>query len=294
MDLRRIIIIITTSKFKDVIGQLSLYPHLDSVFLTYYGFIKDNIVKKDIMSTTQAMLEIPQGQEQIPRVIHYCWFGRKAIPKQQEKWMESWTRFCPDYEIVRWDESNYDVHKIPYISEAYNSAKYSFVSDYARLDVLYKYGGIYLDTDVEVLKPLDDLLCQKAFMGIEFPANMVATGLGVGAIANHKTIKLLMDDYENRHFVQKDGTLDLTTCPVIQSNTLSTLGFRMNGSRQTIAEIEIYPYVMFSPFVPYSRRIIYNDVSYLCHHYVASWVDLDVISKEKSSSEFYRAFNVKT
>lgn len=116
----------------------------------------------------------------IPKIIHYCWFGGGELPQMQKKCIESWKKFCPDYEIKEWNESNYDVHKVPYISEAYDAGKMAFVSDYARLDIIYKHGGIYLDTDVEIIKSLEPLLEHTCFLGAERDG-IVATGLGFGA-----------------------------------------------------------------------------------------------------------------
>lgn len=103
----------------------------------------------------------------IPKKIHYCWFGRKPLPESAKKCIASWKKFFHDYEIIEWNEDNYDVNKIPYIQQAYEAKKYAFVSDYARFDVLYQYGGVYFDTDVEVIRPFEDILEKGAFMGCE-------------------------------------------------------------------------------------------------------------------------------
>ena len=114
----------------------------------------------------------------IPKKIHYCWFGGNPLPETVQRCINSWRKFCPDYEIIEWNESNYNIHKIPFIAEAYDAKKYAFVSDYARLDIIYNEGGIYLDTDVELIRSLDTLLSNNSFMGMEF-AGQVATGLAL-------------------------------------------------------------------------------------------------------------------
>ena len=125
----------------------------------------------------------------IPKIIHYCWFGGNELPESVRKCIESWKKYCPDFVIKEWNESNYDVTKLPFMKDAYEAKKYAFVSDYARLDIIYQHGGIYLDTDVELIKPLDDrLLDTTCFMGMETPGT-VATGLGFGAIKGHSFIK---------------------------------------------------------------------------------------------------------
>ena len=120
----------------------------------------------------------------IPKIIHYCWFGRNPLPKTAEKCIRSWKKCCPDYEIIRWDESNFDVNCNEYCREMYEQEKWAFLTDYVRLRVVYENGGIYLDTDVEVIKPLDDLLHNSAYMGLE-TTDKVNTGLGFGAERNH-------------------------------------------------------------------------------------------------------------
>ena len=116
----------------------------------------------------------------IPKVIHYCWFGHNPLPERYKEWIKSWKRYCPDYEIVEWNESNYDVTKHPYMRAAYDAKKWGFVSDYARLDIIYENGGIYLDTDVELVKNLDELLYQEGFAGVD-SSGRLSTGLGFGA-----------------------------------------------------------------------------------------------------------------
>ena len=132
----------------------------------------------------------------IPKVIHYCWFGGKKIPLEFRRYMKSWRKFCPDYEIREWNESNFDVFAHPFTKSAYEAKAWAFVSDYARLKVVYEHGGIYLDTDVELLKSFDELLMEQGFAGMERPG-VVALGLGFGAEPKHPLIKEFMEYYEN-------------------------------------------------------------------------------------------------
>lgn len=149
----------------------------------------------------------------IPKVIHYCWFGGNPLPQLAQKCIESWKKNLPNYEIKQWNENNFDINIIPYTSEAYKAKKYAFVSDYARLWILYKYGGLYFDTDVEIIKPLDCIIKKGPFMGIEkydgtgIPA--VAPGLGLGANPGLWLYAELLDLYSNIHFINQDGTLNL-------------------------------------------------------------------------------------
>ena len=153
----------------------------------------------------------PNYNYSIPKKIHYCWFGKNPMPDEFERNIESWKEMCPKYEIIKWDETNYDVSKNLYMKQAYEQKKWGFVSDYARLDIIENEGGIYLDTDVKVIKPLDDLLKCKSFMGF-IDNNMVALGLGFGAVKHNLLIKELRDYYNEKRFLRDDGTLDMRPC----------------------------------------------------------------------------------
>ena len=146
----------------------------------------------------------------IPKVIHYCWFGRKPLPASAKMCIESWRKFFPDYEIREWNEDNFDVNIIPYTQQAYESRKYAFVSDYARFWILYHIGGLYFDTDVEVIKSFDKIISRGAFMGIEESAfldgkPMVAPGLGLGVEAGHPFYKKMLKLYGYRIYKKSDG-----------------------------------------------------------------------------------------
>ena len=209
-----------------------------------------------------------EGDGEIPKKIHYFWFGKGEIPELHQKCIDSWHRMCQDYEIVRWDESNYDVTKNRYMLEAYKAKKWGFVSDYARLDIIYHQGGIYLDTDVEVIRPFDDLLGLEGFIGFE-SKNLVATGLGFGAKPGNQCIKKFMDDYENRKFIKNDGSYDLTTCPVLQTNVLKELGLKLNNKFQVVDDLVILPTECLAPDNNMIPHITENTFS--IHHFAGSW-----------------------
>lgn len=219
----------------------------------------------------------------IPKIIHYCWFGGNPLPDLAQKCIASWKNFCPDYEIKEWNENNYDVRKIPYISQAYDAKKYAFVSDYARLDIIYKYGGIYLDTDVELLKSLDILLELQGFAGFDHGKHC-AFGLGFGAIPKLPIIKELRDDYDNITFLRKEnGEFNETPCPVFQTEILLKKGLKLNNSMQKIAGLTIFPAEYFDPKDFYSGKIHLTENTCSIHHYDASWVNAGpgLIRKER-------------
>lgn len=211
----------------------------------------------------------------IPKVIHYCWFGGNEIPDNLKKCIESWKKIMPDYEIKRWDESNYDINKCDYVKEAYAAKKWAFVSDYARLDICYTYGGIYLDTDVEVLKSFDDLLSLDGFCGMEVGKKGVAeeanVGLALGMKKGCEMGRILRDNYHSLHFKKSDGTLDLTPCPTIHTKILKNYGLKLDNKIQTINGFTIFPVDYFCPMNQYTGEIKITERTYSIHHYFASW-----------------------
>ena len=207
----------------------------------------------------------------IPKIIHYCWFGGKPLPEKDKKCIESWKAKCPGYKIIEWNERNYNVNKNSYMLEAYNEKKWGFVPDFARLDIIYTYGGIYLDTDVELLRSLDTLLDQHGFMGFE-SKNAVAPGLIIASEPNNKLIKNIIDNvYKGRHFLRTDGTIDITASPKLVTDYLISVGLECNNKIQMIDEFIIYPSEYFCPKDYITGEICITSNTYSIHHYNASW-----------------------
>lgn len=207
----------------------------------------------------------------IPKKIHYCWFGRQPLPKSVSNCIASWKHYCPDYEIIQWNESNFDVNAIRYTREAYEKKQWAFVSDYARIKIIYENGGIYLDTDVELIKPLNSLLQYEGFMGFQ-NRETIATGLGFGAVARHPVIRALLEDYKTISFVKEDGSIDQTPCPDRNTKCLQQLGLKADGTRQELWGIQIFPSEYFSPMDWKSGQIKKTVNTYSIHHYAASWL----------------------
>ena len=207
----------------------------------------------------------------IPKTIHYCWFGGNPLPELAQKCIASWKKFCPDYEIIEWNESNYDISSAPiYVRQAYEAKKWGFVPDYIRLELIYEYGGIYLDTDVELIRPLDDLIPLKGFAGFEDKKH-VALGLGFGAEKGNPIIKALMESYNPMLFIYENGSLNLTPSPVLNTEILLKLGLKSNGAFQKIDGFTFFPQDYFSPMDFYSGRIQSTKNTYSIHHFMASW-----------------------
>ena len=213
-----------------------------------------------------------------PKVIHYCWFGRNPLPPLSVKCIKSWKTYLPDYEIREWNEDNFDVNIIPYTKEAYQVKKYAFVSDYARFWILYNYGGLYFDTDVEVIKPLDDIIAKGAFMGCqldkwadnEFPS--VNPGLGLGAVAGNSFYKEMLDFYEQIHFQDADGNLNLKTVVQYTTDQLCKHGLEKQEKKiQQVAGILIYAKEYFCPLDVFLQMNM-TDNSRTIHHFSSSWL----------------------
>ncbi len=211
----------------------------------------------------------------IPKVIHYCWFGKSEMPDEFKGYIETWKKFCPDYEIKLWDESNYDISKNEYMREAYALKKWGFVSDFARLDIIYNEGGIYLDTDVELVRSLDELLEKEAFCGIETGSPNVASGLGFGAEKAHPIIKRMMDEYSGLKIVDEEGNLNLILCPVLNTKPLLEMGYAPSDDIQTIyyegSSITVYPNVYFCPKDFATNNVAVDERTFSIHHYAATW-----------------------
>lgn len=221
----------------------------------------------------------------IPKVIHYCWFGRNEKPKLTEKCIESWKKYCPDYEIIEWNEDNYDLLNTPsYVQQAYSAKKWAFVTDYVRLDVVYRYGGVYLDTDVELIKNLDSLLVYNGFFGYETDCQ-IATGLGFGGIAKLQIVKELMDDYNNCCFVMNDSNYDLTPCPQRNADVFIKNGVKPKGMNQLINHnIMIFSQEYFCPIDYHTNRKRITDNTFSIHWFSSSWSDDEARKYRKISS----------
>lgn len=206
----------------------------------------------------------------ISKIIHYCWFGPKEMPEQEKKYLESWKKYCPDYQIMRWSEDNFDIDSNLYVKEAYENRKYAFVTDYVRLYAMYNYGGIYMDTDVEMCKNMDSLLNYPAFSGFESD-NKIPTGT-MGAEKGNPWIGLLLKDYDNISFLRANGTMDLTTnTERITNTTLANYPVELNGKQFETADFVILPYECLCAKNWETGEINCTKDTYTIHHFANSW-----------------------
>lgn len=210
----------------------------------------------------------------IPKIIHYCWFGRNPLTPLAQKCITSWRKFFPDYEIREWNEDNFDVNCIPYSSEAYRTGKYAFVSDYARFWVLYKYGGLYFDTDVEVITSMEDLVEKGPFMGFELLGERIAVNPGQGLAAEPGMVLYLrmLNWYETTPFLLPDRTINPCMMIPMVTDLLIKEGLKGDGTIEHVAGIDIYPPDWFNPYDDALGKLRKTDNTRTIHWYAKSWL----------------------
>ena len=201
----------------------------------------------------------------IPKKLHYCWFGKGNLPEFAVQCIDSWKKYCPDYEIIEWNEKTYNVYKNRFTKEVYEYGHYSALSSYARFDIIHQYGGIYLDTDVEVVRNLDDLLYQDAFMGFEV-SNYVNSGHGFGGKKRNAIFAENVEIYDNMTFYNEKGEFHYKNAPSITTEMLIRHGLKMNGKLQQISDITIYPSDYFDPALQ-----IPTETCFSVHKYSSLW-----------------------
>lgn len=226
----------------------------------------------------------------IPKVINYCWFGRNPIPKEYMDYMETWKKYCPDFEIKEWNEDNFDVTANTYCREAYEAGKWAFVSDYARLKIIYDNGGIYLDTDVELVKDLTSLISDGVgFIGFQ-NAYEATTGLGYAAAPQNDVVKAMLDLYEERHFVLPTGELNKIPCPASNTVALISCGLKVgekwSHEIQYLDGINVYPIDYFNPLDWDTRQLNISNNTYSIHRYASTWFDQNASVRQKIKSFF--------
>lgn len=224
----------------------------------------------------------------IPKIIHYCWFGGNPLPESALRCIQSWEKYCPDFEIKRWDESNFDINCCDYVREAYDAKKWAFVSDYARFDILYHYGGLYFDTDVELVASIDDLLERGPFLGMEQNTDglaLVNPGLGMVAMAGMLLYERMLEDYQKMHFVKEDGSFNQTTIVRYTTDLLIQNGLQNVQEPQQVTGVWVYPWDYFCPVMYQTEEVTFTPNTRAIHHYSASWLT----QKERQIHQFEAA-----
>lgn len=278
----QMVILITSSYFAAMIQQLDAMEDLNGT--ECYVAPVMHITNPPAVDCGTDMWR--SETQRIPKIIHYCWFGRKPMPERNRACIESWKRYCPDYQIIEWNEDNYDLAKNRYMKQAYEAGKYGYVPDYARIDLLYNHGGIYMDTDVELVRSLDDLLCLNAYTSFEeYPT--INFGGGSGSEKGFALLKEILDFRENIEFRKPDGSLNMATCGYYESVPLEKAGLRLDGTLQNVRGLTVFPSDYFHPKSSVTGRTRLTEHTYSIHQFNWSWVEgRQLEEKKKTHDEF--------
>ncbi len=251
----------------------------------------DFLEKKESLKNVDCyIIPVMQKREQrsmIPKIIHYCWFGGADLPVFLQNCLESWKEKCPEYEIKRWDEKNFDVSKYPFTRQAFKYGKYGFVSDVARLDILYRNGGIYLDTDVRLLKSFDELLFHKGFVGTERWGN-INSGGGIGAVPHHPMIREMLDYRLQFPFVCEDGSFNIETNGLYETIPFVRHGFRIDNTLQIVNDMTVLPASVFHPYDYMSREEKIEADTIGIHYFYGGWMDEEDRRNRSDTQEKYK------
>lgn len=281
-----VIIFLNISRFSSVLNQLEKMECTASIECCVMPMM---LIHNYCLDKSYG--EICMAKEQlIPKKIHYMWLGGKPLPDSLKRCIDSWYRFCPDYEIIQWNERNYDIAKHPYMKQAYEHKSYGFLPDYARLDILYNEGGLYLDTDVEIKRSIDDLLYQEAFCGVEKWQIINFGGLS-GAVQGHPMIKRFLDAREKVSFVDEDGNPTRITCGIYDTPIAINAGYKINGKNQCICGMNIYAYDYFHPYDYMSGIINETENTYSIHWFNGGWLDEKMkLENEHTKLEYLKLY----
>lgn len=275
-------ILISNSKFFPVVRFLDAKHNLDNI----ETYIIPMMQIYDLERLNPISVERKTERQRIPKKIHYCWFGGKEMPSFLQNCIASWKNMCPDYEIIEWNEQNYDVNKYAFTKEAYENKKYGFVTDLARLDILYEHGGVYMDTDVTLLKNLDVMLFQEGFIGTEKWGN-INTGGGCGFVAGHPMLKTMLEYRKQFHFVMEDGTFNLETNGVYETRPFLERGFKPNNELQVIDNVTVYPSYIQHPYDYMSCQNQEKSSTVSMHHFFGGWMEEeDKLNRKKTQDEY--------
>ncbi|WP_337539070.1 glycosyltransferase [Suilimivivens sp.] len=278
------IILITNSKYSKVLEFLDNIQTLESTD----GYIVPIMQLHEIEENNNCIIiEKKYKTQLIPKKIHYCWFGKKEMPQFLCSCINSWREKCPDYEIIEWNEDNYDINRHEFTKEAYTNGKYGFVTDVARLDILYENGGIYLDTDVTLLKNLDNCLYQEGFIGTEKWGN-INSGGGCGFMKEQAMLKKLIDYRENFQFMMSDGSLNIETNGVYESKPFLDAGFRPDNTLQEIEGVTIYPSYVNHPYDYMSCETHLRNATMSVHHFFGGWMEEEDRKNRRKTQEEYK------
>lgn len=277
-----IFLLVTNSKFYPVINYLDGIENLAETIACIVPIVQI----KESRLTEEVELKCNSSEALIPKIINYCWFGGKKKPDFLKKCIESWHSYCPDYEIKEWNEKNYDVNRHAYTKEAYEAGKYGFVTDVARLDILYENGGFYFDTDVELVKSPDNFRYQKGFVAVEKWGN-INSGGGCGFVKKHPMLKRLIGYRDSYHFILPDGKYNIETNGFYETKIFMEDGYRPDNKLQIIDDVTVYPSYVFHPYDYMSGETDMRSSTLSVHHFYSCWMEEnDRLNRENTKQKY--------
>lgn len=273
-NLSEIVLMISSSFYAvEIVEMLDSIPELDGLECVLQVLIRN---KKEAIES----YDFTKGEQKIPKKIHYIWIGGNPLPEKFVKNIETWKKYNPDYEIIQWDESNYDFEKCDYVREAYESKAWSFASNYARLDIIHQQGGIYLDTDVEIVNNFDRLLNDEAFVNMGY-TDRINIGCGFGAIEKHPMIYEMLNRFNNSHFILSDGKQNKRPFHTYLHPVAKKYGFEISNKYQKIKDIVLYPCEVMSPLTIGGMEDFISEKTVSIHQEIGAWKT----EKEKEGME---------
>lgn len=266
------IILIAVTGYKEIKTQISSDLCLANIAAIPSIYLESLYEDLMMLSVTKPEPNYRKNKYQvIPKIIHTFWFSEDPMPKAYQNCLQSWKKYAPDFEIRIWDLNTYKPENCLFFEQAIKACNWAFASDYARADVLRRYGGVYMDLDVEMLKPIDDLLYNDAYMSFE-SLSRIECGSGMGAKAGNKILDEICKSYENRPYYKADGSWDNSTCPVRYTEIIEKYGLKKDGCFQLVEDITIYPFEVLTG-KSFDTGIKYKtDLSYTTHHHNGSWI----------------------
>ena len=272
MDSSRTVLLIAVTGYEEILTQLRSDARLSAFEAVSSIYLESLYEDMLLLSVKKPPADYRKHKRpMIPKIIHALWFSGDPMPELYLKCLESWKKYAPDYEIKIWNLETYKPDHCLFFDQAIEHRNWAFASDYARADLLRKYGGIYMDLDVEMLRPIDDLLYNDAYMSFE-SLDRIECGSGMGAKKNHPVIQEICESYEKRPYLKADGTWDNSTCPVRYTKVIEKHGLKKDGGFQQVADITVYPFEVLT-CKSFDTGIIYKtELSYTVHHHNGSWV----------------------
>ncbi|WP_051199838.1 glycosyltransferase family 32 protein [Butyrivibrio sp. FCS006] len=272
MDRNKTVILIAVTGYDEILGQLKADERLSGFEAVPSIYLESLYEDMLLLSVNKPPLNYRKEEKPvIPKLIHAIWFSGDPMPELYLRCLESWKKYAPDYEIKIWNMETYKPDRCLFFEQAIEHKNWAFASDYARADLLYRYGGIYMDLDVEMLRPIDDLLYNDAYMSFE-SLDRIECGSGMGSRPGHPIIKEICESYEKRPYLKEDGTWDNSTCPVRYTQVIEKHGLKKDGGFQFVEDITVYPFEVLTG-KSFDTGIIYSsDLSYTVHHHNGSWI----------------------